>query len=313
MLRLSSCAGLAFGEEAKRGDLEAELCQLRAAVDSSQRGLSQLEAKVANQLETSCRRQVEDVLASQGPTLEFRQGMTKLQSESRRLATELSRLPTARDVQGALQRHQESLEERMGERIAALEHSLGHQHQAALERLEGRGSETWRGCLQRMATMEEKVVLQTDVVRIVDRVLGEVRKAGPELFGAGAVTGPAALNEMRKEMRRLEAKVAGLEARVLGIAEDSTAEGRIWRASICAKVETLERAVQDHSGRLAGDETLRREVLESCGQSCEAAEAAATRAQALAAKASQGAREAAAEVVASAEEALLEKLKLQAE
>ncbi|CAJ1337849.1 unnamed protein product, partial [Effrenium voratum] len=192
--------------------------------------------------------------------------------------------------------------ERMGERIAALEHSLGHQHQAALERLEGRGSETWRGCLQRMATMEEKVVLQTDVVRIVDRVLGEVRKAGPELFGAGAVTGPAALNEMRKEMRRLEAKVAGLEARVLGIAEDSTAEGRIWRASICAKVETLERAVQDHSGRLAGDETLRREVLESCGQSCEAAEAAATRAQALAAKASQGAREAAAEVVASAEE-----------
>ena len=29
---------------------------------------------------------------------------------------------------------------------------------------------------------------------------------------------------------------------------------------------------EDHSGRLAGDETLRREVLESCGQSCEASE-----------------------------------------
>ena len=38
-----------------------------------------------------------------------------------------------------------------------------------------------------------------------------------------------------KEMRRLEAKVAGLEARILGLAEDSTAEGRVWRASLCAK------------------------------------------------------------------------------
>ena len=51
------------------------------------------------------------------------------------------------------------------------------QLQAAVERLEGRGGETWRSCLQRMATLEEKVVLQTDVVRIVDRVLGEAAAA----------------------------------------------------------------------------------------------------------------------------------------
>lgn len=238
--------------------------------------------------------------------MDFRQTVTKLQSEQRRFTTELSRLPTARDVQSALQRHQESLEERLGERIGALEQSLNHQQQAAVERLEGRGGETWRSCLQRMATLEEKVVLQTDVSRIVDRVLGEVRKAGPQIFGQ-AVSGPAAIGEVRKEMRRLESKVAGLEARVIGIAEDSTAEGRIWRASIAAKVETLERAMQDHSGRLAGEETTRAELQEMFQQSCEAAEAAAQRAQQMASEAASRAREVASEVMASMEESLTER------
>eukprot|EP00435_Cladocopium_sp_Y103_P050505 s787_g15.t1 len=290
-------------------DVESELCSLRSAVETSQRGLSQLEAKLASKLEVTCRRQVDDTLGGLGSMMDFRQTVTKLQSEQRRFTTELSRLPTAREVQGALQRHQESLEERLGERIGALEQSLSHQQQAAVERLEGRGGETWRSCLQRMATLEEKVVLQSDVSRIVDRVLGEVRKAGPQIFGQ-ALSGPAAIGEVRKEMRRLESKVAGLEARVIGIAEDSTAEGRIWRASIAAKVETLERAMQDHSGRLAGEETTRAELQEMFQQSCEAAEAAAQRAQQMASEAASRAREVASEVMASMEESLTERLKL---
>ena len=101
-------------------------------------------------------------------------------------------------MQTALERHQESVEERLGERIGALEQSLRHQQQAALERMEGRGTESWRGCLQRMAQLEEKVLLQSDVSRLVDRVLGEVRKAGPQVFGQ-QLAGPAAVADVRGE------------------------------------------------------------------------------------------------------------------
>eukprot|EP00913_Durusdinium_trenchii_P022310 g20963.t1 len=150
-----------------------------------------------------------------------------------------------------------------------------------------------------MAALEEKVVLQSDVSRIVDRVLGEVRKAGPQVFGQ-AVAGPAAIGEVRKEMRRLESKVAGLEARILGIAEDSTAEGRVWRASLCAKAAgPVARSADPRESR---EEATRAELQEHFQQSCEAAELAAQRAQRLASEAADRAREVASEVMASMEE-----------
>ncbi|CAE7770110.1 unnamed protein product, partial [Symbiodinium sp. CCMP2456] len=96
---------------------------------------------------------------------------------SQRLATELSprpsNVPHARDVSSFLEKHQETFESRVGERIAVLEDTLTRQIQGSLERLDRHGSETWRSCLQRMASLEEKVVLQSDIVRIVDRTLAE--------------------------------------------------------------------------------------------------------------------------------------------
>eukprot|EP00931_Biecheleriopsis_adriatica_P119539 TRINITY_DN9476_c0_g1_i1.p1 TRINITY_DN9476_c0_g1~~TRINITY_DN9476_c0_g1_i1.p1 ORF type:complete len:564 (-),score=140.82 TRINITY_DN9476_c0_g1_i1:99-1790(-) len=290
------------------GDVESEMCTLRTAVEASQRGLSQLEMKLVNKLDQACRRQVEDALASHGPLAEFRQSLVKLQSESRHLATELGRLPCARDVDDALVRHRETLEARVGERVAALEDGINRQHQAAMERLEGRGGETWRSCLHRMASLEEKAVLQTDIGRIVDRTLAEVRKAGTELFGAGAVTGPAALAEVRKEMRRMEAKVAGLEARILGIAEDSTTEGRIWRASLCAKVEALERALQEHSGRVAGEDARRLASEDNVKQICEAAEMASQKVLEQALQAAEEAKQAGSDKFANMQASLLEQL-----
>jgi len=261
-----------------------------------------------NKLDQACRRQVEDVLASQGPLTEFRQTLSKLQSEHRHITTELSRFPSVRDVDDALSRHRDNLEARIGERVASLEDGLSRQQQAAVERLEGRGGETWRTCLQRMAVLEEKAVLQSDVARIVDRTLSEVRTAGPELFGAGAVTGPAALTETRKEMRRLEAKVAGVEARLLGLAEDSTTEGRIWRASLAAKVEALERAMQEHSAYRASQDTERLAAEEDFRQICEAAETASQHALQQAEDAVRGARQVAADAVAGMDASLSERI-----
>lgn len=291
------------------GDVESEILNLRTAVESSQRGLSQLEAKIQSKLELACRRQVEDVMAAQGPIVEFRQSLSKVQSMSQRLATELSNVPHARDVSSFLEKHQETLESRVGERIAVLEDTLTRQIQGSLERLDRHGSETWRSCLQRMANLEEKVVLQSDIVRIVDRTLAEVRKAGPDLFGAGAVTGPAAIGEIRKEMRRGEAKVAGLEARLLGLAEDSSSEGRIWRASMASKVDSLESAMQDQMGRLAGNEAKWAELQESFDQNLEVAQNAAVRAEQMATKASLGAQEVAKELIAEAKDALHDRMK----
>eukprot|EP00913_Durusdinium_trenchii_P022309 g20962.t1 len=118
MLRLSSlhsCGAPSPGDEvswrAPLTDVESELCTLRTAVESSQRGLSQLEARIASKLEATCRRQVEDTLSSLGSVTEFRQTITKLQSDQRRFTTELSRLPNVRDVESALERHQKLLED----------------------------------------------------------------------------------------------------------------------------------------------------------------------------------------------------------
>lgn len=289
-------------------DVESELCTLRTAVETSQRGLAQLEAKIANKLEQSCRRQVEDILASQGPLAEFRQTITKMQSETRHLKTEFGRLPSARDVDDALNRHKDNLEARIGERVAALEEGVGRQTQTVLDRLEGRGGETWRTCLHRMASLEEKAVLQSDVAKLIDRTLSEVRKAGPELFGAGAITGPAALAETRREMRRVEAKVAGVEARLMGIAEDSTTEGRIWRANLAAKVEAIERALQEHSGRRASEDSERLATEESFRAMCEAAEAASNSAVEEAREAAATAQRVTSEAVAEMQASLQERV-----
>lgn len=289
-------------------DVESELCTLRTAVETSHRGLAQLEAKIANKLEQSCRRQVEDILASQGPLTEFRQTITRMQSEARHLKTEFGRLPSARDVDDALNRYKETLEARVGERVAALEEGIGRQTQTVLDRLEGRGGETWRTCLHRMASLEEKAVLQSDVASILDRMLSEVRKAGPELFGAGAITGPAALAETRREMRRIEAKLAGIEARLMGIAEDSTTEGRVWRANLAAKVEALERALQQHSGRRASEDAARLEAEESFRAICEAAETASNSAAEQARDAAAIAKRVASEAVVGLQASLQERV-----
>eukprot|EP00434_Breviolum_minutum_P013666 symbB.v1.2.012049.t1/scaffold817.1/size160046/8 len=71
--------------------------------------------------------------------------------------------------------------------------------------------------------------------------------------------------------------------------------------------------MQDHSGRLAGEETTRAELQEQFQQSCEAAEAAAQRAQHLASEAASKAREVASEVMSSMEESLSERLKVLSE
>jgi len=234
-------------------DTESELCSLRAALETTQRSLVQLEGKLATRVEQYCRRQIEDALANAGSTQELKQGVSRLQSECRHLGLELGRLPSARDIDSKLEQHRTAVDGRLGERVDALEHNLSRQHQQLVERLEGNGGETWRVCLQRMSALEERAVLQTDVARIVERSVAEVRRAGPELLGIASA--PAA--EVRSAMRRLEAKVAGCEARLCGLSEESSSEGRVWRASVAAKVEALERAGYDTNNRLVGCEAGR--------------------------------------------------------
>lgn len=60
MLRMSTMTVPSYEEASWRApvtDVESELCSLRTAVESSQRGLSQLEAKIASKLEATCKRQ----------------------------------------------------------------------------------------------------------------------------------------------------------------------------------------------------------------------------------------------------------------
>ena len=54
-----------------------------------------------------------------------------------------------------MQRHKAAIEERVSERLTILERNVTQQQQLALERLEQRGGETWRSCLQRMSALEE--------------------------------------------------------------------------------------------------------------------------------------------------------------
>lgn len=57
------------------------------------------------------------------------------------------------------------------------------------------------------------------------------------------------------------------------------------------QVETLERAMQEHSGRLAGEEAGRLERQQRLSEGCEAAEAAAQRAERMATEAAERARQ----------------------
>jgi hypothetical protein len=231
-------------------DFETELTNLKTSIDTTQRALSQLEHKFGGRLEHMCRRQIDDTLASCGPLQEMKKELTRLQHECRHCSLEAGRKPTAREVDEALERHKGALEERLTERLDTLERNVSQQHQNALERLEGRGGETWRVCLQRMASLEEKVVLQSDTKRLIEHALNEVKRAGPEeLFGPAGTVPIADLRTLKTLYRRLETKVAGCEARVLGLAEDNNAG---WRAIMGAKLETLERSFQDLSGHLAG-------------------------------------------------------------
>mmetsp|Transcript_31477 Transcript_31477/g.73539 ORF Transcript_31477/g.73539 Transcript_31477/m.73539 type:complete len:1164 (+) Transcript_31477:95-3586(+) len=254
-------------------DLEAEVLTIRTSVEAVQTGLTHLENKLTKNLEHVCARQVDDVLAGSNPLQDVRQTVNKLEVDCRQLRVEVGRMPLARDVDEALQQHKAAIESRVGDRIEALEKSISKQHYSAMEQLESRGGETWRACLQRMSDLETKTVLQAEVPRIVERVLADIRKAGPDLFGPGAVLGPSALAEVRSQLRRLEAKVAGCEARLLGLSEDVSADGRVWRASIAAKVEALEAAHHGVHGRVSGCEMEHKAHQETVAQRIERLEA----------------------------------------
>jgi len=305
----SYVAGGGWGAASTACDFESEICSLRAAVDASQRGLAQLENKLASRLEHICRRHVDDLFAGAAPLQELKSGFTHLQNECRHLELEINRLPAARDIDSALEKYQATLESRLGERVGSLERSVTQQQQQAIEKLEGRGGETWRVCLQRMSALEERVVLQADTPRIIERVLAEVRRAGPDLLGAGIATGPASVAEVRASLRRVEAKVAGCEARLLGLSEDSSAEGRVWRASVAAKVEQLDRTQHNVAARLAGCEASQVEIDDGAKRVGVAAEAAARAASDRADEAAVKAREAKEEAIAYMEALLHEQVK----
>jgi len=259
-------------------DVESELHSLRAAVDTSQRNLLQLENKLGARLEHICRRHVDDVMANSNPLQELKQGLLRVQSECRHLGLGAGRLPSARDIDDALERHRTALEERVSERIYNLERALSQQQQSALERLEGRGGETWRTCLHRMSQLEERAMLQTDLPRLLEQFMNEVRRSGPELLGANAATNQQAIAELRAAWRRVEATVAGCEARLCGLSEESSAEGRVWRASVAAKMETMDRSHQELGSRLACCEAGQSAVENGAKRNLEAAEAAASEA-----------------------------------
>ncbi|OLQ03338.1 hypothetical protein AK812_SmicGene13686 [Symbiodinium microadriaticum] len=217
-------------------------------------------------------KQVEDVMAAQGPIVEFRQSLSKVQRRwaAERVFGDRCNVPHARDVSSFLEKHQETLEIDV---YAILPHALDvvpvtvvdTSLDSCLElvfpevRSAADSADFGQDCSSRSYTGDDAQENKDspapwsdwiatdlrpggaafsawpgegDIVRIVDRTLAE------------AVTGPAAIGEIRKEMRRGEAKVAGLEARLLGLAEDSSSEGRIWRASMASKVDSLESAMQ---------------------------------------------------------------------
>jgi len=260
-------------------DFEAELTSLKTSIDTTHRSLTQLENKLGGRLEHICRRHVEDALTGSGHLQEVKQGLSRLQHECRHLGLEAGRLPSAQDVDEALERHRHAVEERTAERINNLERTVTQQHQLAVERLEGRGGETWRVCLQRMSALEERVVMQSDTPRLIEHALNEVRRAGPDLFGAAGTSPSAEVSMLKSAIRKLEVKLAGCEARVLGLSEDTTAEGRVWRASVGAKIETADRLQQDMSGRLSGCEAGLKAVEENTRLALESAQAAALEAQ----------------------------------
>eukprot|EP00929_Paragymnodinium_shiwhaense_P003145 TRINITY_DN10356_c0_g1_i1.p1 TRINITY_DN10356_c0_g1~~TRINITY_DN10356_c0_g1_i1.p1 ORF type:complete len:1072 (-),score=263.74 TRINITY_DN10356_c0_g1_i1:361-3576(-) len=273
--------------------------------------LGQLEGKLAVRLDSSCRRHVEDAMTTSTSLQEMRQAFQRVQSEQRHLGLELGRLPAARDIENVLEKHKATLESRINERLESLEHVVTRQQQQASERMDGRSAETWRLCLQRMSSLEEKALLQTDVARLIEKTMNEVRRAGPELLGNAAAGGgstAAAVADMRTGMRRLEAKLAGCEARLLGLSEDTSAEGRVWRASAAAKLESFDRVHHELSSRLVGVEAAHCSLEESTRRLAEQADTAARKAMELAQDADARSREAPAEAARQAEVVAREQL-----
>eukprot|EP00971_Amphidinium_carterae_P119614 2369680-Amphidinium_carterae.1 len=281
--------------------LEAEV---RSTVEGMQSGLALLESKLAKKLEIFCARQVDDAIAS--PLQQLRQTVSKVEADCQHVRVEFSRVPLAKDVDAALQQHKTAIESRVGDRVEALERSISKQHFSAMEQLESRGGETWRACLQRMSDLESKTVLQAEVPRIIERALADVRKAGPDILGPGAVLGPAALTELRGTVRRIESKVAGCEARILGLSEEANADGRVWRASLTAKVEALEKAQIGLNARVAGCEAEHKASQDTSNQRLEHLEAETVKVRESASKAHDAAKTHSSEALERAERLLEE-------